>query len=84
MLTRKRSDLSGGNQQKVALAKWFNRDCRVLIIDEPTRGIDIGAKVEIYNLIFELSKKRSGANCYFLGNSGINRYLRPHTCDEER
>ncbi|MBP1665499.1 MAG: sugar transporter ATP-binding protein [Bacteroidetes bacterium] len=49
--------LSGGNQQKVALAKWFNLDCRVLIIDEPTRGIDIGAKVEIYNLIFELSKK---------------------------
>ena len=49
--------LSGGNQQKVALAKWLNRDCRVLIIDEPTRGIDIGAKVEIYNLIFELSKK---------------------------
>ncbi len=49
--------LSGGNQQKVALAKWLNRDCRVLIIDEPTRGIDIGAKVEIYNLICELSKK---------------------------
>ena len=49
--------LSGGNQQKVALAKWLNRDCRVLIIDEPTRGIDIGAKVEIYNLICDLAKK---------------------------
>jgi ribose transport system ATP-binding protein len=49
--------LSGGNQQKVALAKWLNRDCRVLIIDEPTRGIDVGSKVEIYDLIFELSKK---------------------------
>ena len=49
--------LSGGNQQKVALAKWLNRNCRVLIIDEPTRGVDVGAKVEIYNLINELSQK---------------------------
>jgi ribose transport system ATP-binding protein len=49
--------LSGGNQQKVALAKWLNRDCRILILDEPTRGVDIGAKVEIYNLINELSQK---------------------------
>jgi ribose transport system ATP-binding protein len=52
--------LSGGNQQKVALAKWLNRNCRVLIIDEPTRGIDVGAKVEIYNLINELSAKGVG------------------------
>jgi ribose transport system ATP-binding protein len=49
--------LSGGNQLKVAVAKWLNRDCRVMIIDEPTRGVDIGAKVEIYNLINELAKK---------------------------
>lgn len=49
--------LSGGNQQKVVLAKWLNRDCRVLIIDEPTRGIDVGSKVEIYDLICELAKK---------------------------
>ena len=49
--------LSGGNQQKVSLAKWLNRDCNVLIIDEPTRGVDVGAKVEIYNLIHELSHK---------------------------
>lgn len=47
--------LSGGNQQKVALAKWINRKCKVMIIDEPTRGVDIGAKVEIYHLINELS-----------------------------
>lgn len=49
--------LSGGNQQKVSLAKWLNRDCKVLIIDEPTRGIDVGAKVEIYNFINELSHR---------------------------
>ncbi len=47
--------LSGGNQQKVVLAKWLNRSCRIIIIDEPTRGIDVGAKVEIYNLIGELA-----------------------------
>ena len=50
-------ELSGGNQQKVVLAKWLNRNCRVMIIDEPTRGVDVGAKVEIYNLISELSQK---------------------------
>jgi len=53
---RKVATLSGGNQQKVSLAKWFNRDCKVMIIDEPTRGIDVGAKVEIYHLINELSQ----------------------------
>jgi len=51
------STLSGGNQQKVALAKWINRKCKVMIIDEPTRGVDIGAKVEIYHLINDLSRQ---------------------------
>ena len=46
--------LSGGNQQKVVLAKWLARDCEVLIFDEPTRGIDVGAKYEIYTLMNEL------------------------------
>ena len=49
--------LSGGNQQKVVLAKWLNRKCKVMIIDEPTRGVDIGAKVEIYHLINDLSRQ---------------------------
>jgi ABC-type sugar transport system ATPase subunit len=47
--------LSGGNQQKVALAKWLARHCRVLMVDEPTRGIDVGAKAEIHQLLDELA-----------------------------
>ena len=49
--------LSGGNQQKVVVGKWLARNSRVVIFDEPTRGIDIGAKVEIYNLMNELKKQ---------------------------
>lgn len=49
--------LSGGNQQKVVLAKWLARNCEVLIFDEPTRGIDVGAKYEIYLLMNELAAK---------------------------
>ena len=47
--------LSGGNQQKIVLAKWLARNCRVILLDEPTRGIDVGAKFEMYTLINELS-----------------------------
>jgi len=49
-------DLSGGNQQKTVIAKWLIRNCDVLIFDEPTRGIDVGAKSEIYHLMNELAK----------------------------
>ena len=47
--------LSGGNQQKIVVAKWLDRDCDILFFDEPTRGIDIGAKNEIYKLLRALA-----------------------------
>ena len=50
-------NLSGGNQQKVVFAKWIYTNPKVLILDEPTRGVDIGAKTEIYNIINELTAK---------------------------
>ena len=50
-------ELSGGNQQKVVIAKWLYRDCDVLIFDEPTRGIDVGAKFEIYHMLADLAEK---------------------------
>lgn len=52
--------LSGGNQQKVVVAKWLARQSRVIIFDEPTRGIDVAAKVEIYEIINDLKKKGVG------------------------
>jgi ribose transport system ATP-binding protein len=54
-LQQKVVNLSGGNQQKVVLAKTLAADCDVILFDEPTRGIDVGAKAEIYNLMTELA-----------------------------
>jgi len=55
------STLSGGNQQKIAIAKWLHSGCDVLIFDEPTRGIDVATKAEIYKLIREFAKKYGAA-----------------------
>ena len=53
-------ELSGGNQQKVVIARWLNRDCPVMLFDEPTRGIDIGAKFDIYNVLADLARQGKG------------------------
>ena len=53
--------LSGGNQQKVVLARWLLRHCRVLLLDEPTRGVDVPTKAEIYRLITDLAQGRASA-----------------------
>ncbi len=58
--------LSGGNQQKIVVAKWLARESRVVIFDEPTRGIDVAAKVEIYNLMNQL--KQSGIGVMFVSS----------------
>ncbi|HBE78460.1 MAG TPA: sugar ABC transporter ATP-binding protein [Firmicutes bacterium] len=59
--------LSGGNQQKVLLAKWFNTDACIFIMDEPTRGIDIVSKVDVYNIMNEL--KRKGSAILFISSN---------------
>jgi ribose transport system ATP-binding protein len=59
-LQQKVHNLSGGNQQKVVIAKWLTREPRVLILDEPTRGIDVGAKAEIHRLMHQLAERGVG------------------------
>jgi ABC-type sugar transport system ATPase subunit len=59
-------ELSGGNQQKVILGRWIGADLKVLILDEPTKGIDVGAKSEIYNMIIGLAK--SGLGVIFISS----------------
>jgi len=56
-LEQKVRNLSGGNQQKVCVSKWINADANVFIFDEPTRGIDVGAKIEIYNIMNRLKSQ---------------------------
>ena len=53
-------ELSGGNQQKVLLARWLHRDCRILLLDEPTRGIDVGARADIYSVLDTLVANGKG------------------------
>ncbi|MDR0586977.1 MAG: sugar ABC transporter ATP-binding protein [Treponema sp.] len=59
-------NLSGGNQQKVVVGKWLMRDAKVVIFDEPTRGIDVASKIEIYNIMNEL--KRNGIGVMFVSS----------------
>ncbi|MDC7228666.1 MAG: L-arabinose ABC transporter ATP-binding protein AraG [Spirochaetales bacterium] len=56
-------NLSGGNQQKVILARWLSEEVKVLIMDEPTRGIDVGTKNEIYHLMYDLTEEDKGIIC---------------------
>jgi ribose transport system ATP-binding protein len=57
---RRAGELSGGNQQKVVLGRWLLRECRVLLLDEPTRGVDIPSKAEIYRIVTELAGRGLG------------------------
>jgi simple sugar transport system ATP-binding protein len=65
--------LSGGNQQKVILARWLATNPQVLILDEPTRGIDVGAKAEVQRLVLELAE--DGKACLFI-SSELDEVLR--------
>ncbi len=62
------SELSGGNQQKVVLAKWFNTDGEIFLFDEPTRGIDVGAKQEIYQIMMDLMRQ---GKCILMASSDM-------------
>ena len=68
--------LSGGNQQKIVIGKWLKAGCRLFLFDEPTRGIDVGAKAEIFNLIGELVK---GGAAVLMISSELLEIV--HVCD---
>jgi ABC-type sugar transport system ATPase subunit len=66
------TELSGGNQQKVVLARWLVRHCKVLLLDEPTRGVDVGAKAEIYRVVRTLA---DGGLAILMVSSELNELI---------
>ena len=90
--------LSGGNQQKVLISKWLLTNPRVLFLDEPTRGIDVGAKFEIYKLMVSLAREGNGVvmisselpellgmcdRIYVMGGGRIRGELTPDSFSQE-
>ena len=72
------SDLSGGNQQKVIFARWLLTEPEILILDEPTRGIDVGAKFEIYTIIADLAKQGKSIIMISSEMPELLGHVRPH------
>ena len=73
--------LSGGNQQKLLIARWLLADSRFMIFDEPTRGIDVGAKAEVYGLLNKLAEEGKAISVHLLGTAGAVRNRGPHPRD---